>query len=120
MNSLPNELILTIFDNLSIPDKRVFIRTCKTYYNITKQSMSKIKYVICKSNYDRDGFICHDYWCICDTLIDFRRCLVEYLNTQGIKKEYVIIKRTNNKMRGVIKKHEFIIEETIVNNFRQN
>ncbi len=118
MNTLPNELILTIFDNLSIPDKRVFIRTCKTYYNITKQSMSKIKFVIFKSIHDSLGYIFHDFWCICDTLIDFRMRLEEYLDTQDTK-DYAIVKRNNhNNLRGAMSKHEFVIENTVINSLK--
>ncbi len=115
MNTLPNELVLLIFDNLSIPDKRIFIRTCKTYNNITKQSMNKIKYVIFKSTNADGNFMRHDFWCICDTLIDFRMRLAEYLVVQNIEKYYVIFKKSSPRLRTWIRLHEFTIEETIVN-----
>ncbi len=118
MNTLPNELILTIFDNLSISDKRIFIRISKTYFNTTKQSMSKIKYVIFKSTNGDHGFIVHNLWCVCDTLIDFRICLDEYLTTQSDNnKKYIITKKNKNILRPFKGIHEFIIEETIINNF---
>ncbi len=107
MNTLPNEIILTIFNYLNIQDKRRFIRTCKTYYIITKKSMCKIKYVISKSNNDGRGVTSHNFWCICDTLIDFRRYLTNYLNNCDTK-DYLIIDRCPTE------KHEFIIEETMV------
>ncbi len=115
MDTLPNELLLIIFNNLSIPDKRVFIRTCKTYYNITKQSMSKIKYVIFKSTNENQSFMRHDLWCICDTLIDFRMCLAEYLNVKNVKKYFIIVKKSSPRLIQWIPQHEFIIEETMIN-----
>ncbi len=118
MNTLPNELILLIFDNLSIPDKRVFIRISKIYNNITKQAMNKVKYMIFKSTRDSMGYIFHDYWCICDTLIDFKMRLVEYLDTQ-VTKDYAIVKRNNYyNYRRVIYKEEFVIEDTIINSLK--
>ncbi len=40
MDSLPNELILVIFDNiLKITDKRQFLKTCILYNNLTKKSI---------------------------------------------------------------------------------
>ncbi len=45
--SLPNELILIIFELISlITDKRQFLKTCKKYNILTKESMIK-----CKDNY---------------------------------------------------------------------
>ncbi len=40
MNILPNEITLTIFDNIKlITDKRQFLRTCINYNNMTKRLM---------------------------------------------------------------------------------
>ncbi len=115
MNTLPNELILVIFDILSIPDKRVFIRVSKTYNNITKQSMNKVKYVIFRpANDDNYNFRYH-VWCMCDTLIDFKRRLMEYLDTKHMKGYKIIFNRDNFKPKGPRFKHEFIIEDTIIN-----
>jgi hypothetical protein len=126
MDTLPNEIKLLIFDCIyNIKDKRNFTRTCKTYQTITKDKMRKIKYIIFKSEYDSGGVIIYNFWCICDTLIDFRQCLTKYLHEQYIKthtthfkKEYVIIKRSKEKLRGsdLIFEHQFIIEDTIINN----
>ncbi len=107
MNTLPTELILTIFHNLNIQDKRRFIRTCKTYYIITKKSMGKIKYGISKSEIDAMGLKTNYFWCFCDTLIEFRENLTEYLNNCDIK-DYVVIDRCPKE------KHEFFIEETML------
>ncbi len=44
MNSLPNELILIIFDNIQkITDKRQFLKTCVLYNNLTKQSFKNVE-----------------------------------------------------------------------------
>ncbi len=115
MNTLPPELILTIFDNLSIPDKRVFIRISKTYNNITKQSMSKVKFIIFIPEHDTNWNLYYVFWCVCDTLIDFKRCLMEYLDTKYMKGYEIIFKRDNFKPQGPRFNHEFIIEDTIIN-----
>src|SRR4051812_21603237 len=42
--SLPNELIIVVFDNiLKITDKRQFLKTCITYNNLTKQSFANFE-----------------------------------------------------------------------------
>jgi len=116
MQTLPDELILEILNVISdTKDKRSFIRTCKTYHNITKHEMSKIKYVISKGTYDLHGAIYYKFWCICDTLIDFRNCLHEYLDKQTNTDYEIIKERDDFMLRGCIMKHRFVIEETIIN-----
>ncbi len=70
MNLLPNELIIIIFNYIQkITDKRQFLRTCKTYNKITKQSMLEYvcNYNVSQFNYKHkysvETFtleICHD------------------------------------------------------------
>ncbi len=70
MNTLPQELILIIFDNiLLITDKRQFLKTCSNYNNITKQSFLqyeknyKIKNFAKINNHCVEKFtleLCHD------------------------------------------------------------
>ncbi len=70
MNTLPNEIILLIFDNIIlITDKRQFLKTCVHHNNITKQSMQKfeknynIKNYKNINNYCVEKFaleLCHD------------------------------------------------------------
>ncbi len=44
INYLPNEMIIHIFDNITlITDKRQFLKTCSLYNKITKQSMLKFE-----------------------------------------------------------------------------
>ncbi len=58
--SLPNEIILLIFDNITkITDKRQFLRTCVLYNNVTKQSI--LKYEI---NYFVKGFNKINKYCV--------------------------------------------------------
>ncbi len=60
MDTLPNEIILLIFDNiLLITDKRQFLRTCSKYNNITKVSMYNFE-----SNYKVKGFCKIDKYCV--------------------------------------------------------
>ncbi len=68
--SLPNELILEIFNHIKkITDKRQFLKTCKTYNKITRQSMLNYEnnYYIpnfnYKNKYSMEKFtleLCHD------------------------------------------------------------
>ncbi len=68
--TLPNEIILLIFDNIKlITDKRQFLRTCILYNKITKQSMQnfekdyKIENYMQIDNYCVEKFtleLCHD------------------------------------------------------------
>ncbi len=70
MNSLPNELIIEIFNHIQkITDKRQFLKTCKIYNNLTKQSFTiyetnyKIKKFIKPTDYCVEKFtleLCHD------------------------------------------------------------
>ncbi len=70
LTSLPNELIIIIFEFIKlITDKRQFLKTCKTYNNLTKQSFVNyeknynIKNFTYKNNYCVEKFtleLCHD------------------------------------------------------------
>ncbi len=72
MNTLPNEIILILFENIKlITDKRQFLRTCLLYNNITKQPMKhfennfRIHYtgLILEKTYCMEKFtleLCHD------------------------------------------------------------
>ncbi len=74
MNTLPNELILLIFDNiLLITDKRKFLRTCIKYNDITKVSMCNFE-----SNYKVKGFCKIDKYCVEKFTLEM--CYESYFN----------------------------------------
>ncbi len=70
MDLLPNEITLIIFDYITkITDKRQFLRTCKKYYGITKNTIQitetnfKVKHFYNDKYYDVDKFtleLCND------------------------------------------------------------
>jgi len=118
MQQLPNELILLIFDNINdINDKRNFIRTCKSYHIITKQKMSKHKFVITKEYYTLGGRNTK-FWCICDTLINARVCINQFLKYKKVK-TYTIIKKKDYYYLSCSGCNSFIIEETIMNEIKK-
>jgi len=60
MYSLPDELIITIFDSISlITDKRHFLRVCKKYNSLTKQSFMEYE-----KNYKIKDFDKIDKYCV--------------------------------------------------------
>ncbi len=101
METLPNELILEIFNNiLKITDRRHFLRTCNLYNKLTKQSMCEFelnyKYPDFKKlNYSVEKFtleLCHDSYfnlipgCyINDDNLYLIRCLSYYNNLPMLK-----------------------------------
>ena len=120
METLPNELILLILNNIpEIKDMRSFTRTCKTYHTITKHKMSKIKYIMFDVYFNNELYEAYDFMCVCDTLKDCRLCLIEYLKNKSDKKyEIVISKRYGSdyyKYAGYSNKNLLLIEETIIN-----
>ncbi len=70
MDNIPNDLIPIIFDNIKlITDKRQFLKTCKTIYQITKhlmiqcQNNFKVEYFKEINDYSMEKFtleLCHD------------------------------------------------------------
>ncbi len=93
MNTLPNEIIILIFELISkITDKRHFLRTCILYNNITKVSMyeyeipdfyGKLKYSVQKFTLElfHDGYFGLIPKCyITPTNISLVKCLTYYDN----------------------------------------
>jgi len=115
MQHLSNELILLIFDNINdIKDKRNFIRVCKTYNILTKQKMSKYKFIISKAtNSPYGNSMYYKFWCVCNTLIDFRICLNKFFKDQKGNKYFIDKRREDFNWFGY--SNYFLIEETTVN-----
>ncbi len=60
MNSLPDELIIEIFNHIQkITDKRQFLKTCVLYNNLTKQSFTNYEY-----NYTIRHFVTYINYCV--------------------------------------------------------
>ncbi len=87
MDTLPNELVLLIFDNiLLITDKRQFLKTCGLYNKITVKSMTNFE-----NNYSIKHFDKINYYCMEKFTLEL--CHDKYFNM--IPKPYII---PNNKI----------------------
>ncbi len=123
MDALPNDIILEIFNNITvISDKRNFIRTCKTYNNITKQLMNQIKYCIFDVYCDYDGNQHYNLISICNNLDDCRQCMFKFQQKYSKvpinkKNYYAIFGNRNNDVSAFDKypRKGFLIEEMILN-----
>ena len=123
METLPHEIVLEIFNNIQkITDKRQFLRTCKTYNNITKQLMSKIKYALFDVYCDGEGEQHYNLISICDKLDDCKQCMIKfqkkYSNKVFNKNNYyaILTRRENNDNAfDQYPRKGFIIEEMVMN-----
>ncbi len=123
MDTLPNDMILTIFDNINlIQTKRNFARTCKSYNNITKQLMNQVKYCVFDVYCDNEGDQHYNLICICNTFDDCRQCMFKFQQKYSKiplnkKNYYAIIGKRDDNVSAFDKypKKGFIIEEMISN-----
>ncbi len=137
MDTLPNELILIIFNQINgLQDKKKFLRTCNTYNNLTKKIMENVKYSVfnvycrkadCKCCDWLRGYLVYNLIGICDTMEACRNCINECMLRHKIKYEKynlksnndycVIMGRTNEKQFYNYLGQGFIIEEILINKF---
>ncbi len=128
MDTLPNELILVIFDFLNcLPDMNNFTMTCKKYNKLTKEVMKNAKYPIFEISEDGDGYPVYDLICVCDTIELCYKCikitLLKY--SQNLDKYNAIDEDNYYILYGSRyiteigyferKKHGFIIERILIN-----
>jgi len=123
MDTIPLDIIPIILNFINnIPDKHNFIRTCKTYNNITKQLMSKIKYALFDVYCDGEGEQHYNLISICDKLDDCKQCMIKfqkkYSNKVFNKNNYyaILTRRENNDNAfDQYPRKGFIIEEMVMN-----
>ncbi len=127
MDTLPNEIILVIFNYLIyLPDVCNFALTCKKYNKLIKELMGNAKYPVFEIFEDGDGYPVYDLICICDTIELCRECIKVYASKYPSTLDkynavdadnYCILFGSRHKIEhhNYYTKHYFIVEKILMN-----
>lgn len=128
MDSLPNELIYLIANNIEMVDKRIFLRISKKYYKMSKILMVNIKYAIFSTDCDDQGINMFNLRGVFDNLDICRKYIKNSLlrnpitrpshKKMTVKNNYTMVTNRLDIYNSYKELSDgFIIEEIVINEF---